>query len=66
MMTYVQAETRSCILYIATNCNIVVFMTVCIYIDIHTLQLCIMGQRNSAKKHPEALMSTDTINVEHT
>jgi len=32
----------SCILYIATNCNIVVFMTVCIYIYryIHTTELC--------------------------
>jgi len=29
------AETCSCILYIATNCNIVVFMTVHIYIYIY-------------------------------
>ena len=29
----------SCILYIATNCNIVMFMTVCIYRYIYTLQL---------------------------
>ena len=29
----------SCILHIATNCNIVVFMTVCVYI--YKLQLCI-------------------------
>jgi len=28
MMAYIRAETCSCILYIATNCNIVVFMTV--------------------------------------
>jgi len=25
------AEACNCVLYIATNCNIVVFMTVCIY-----------------------------------
>jgi len=29
-------------LYIATNCNIVVFITVCIYRYIYTLQLCII------------------------
>jgi len=34
-----RAETCSCILYIATNCNIVVFMTVCIYRYIHTTAL---------------------------
>jgi len=40
MMAYIKAETCSCILYIATNSNIVVFMIVCIYRYIHTLQLC--------------------------
>ena len=35
-----RAETCSCILYIATNCNIVVFMTVCIYRYIHNAALC--------------------------
>ena len=35
-----RAETCSCILYIATNCNIVVFMSVCIYRYIHTTALC--------------------------
>jgi len=38
-----RAKTCSCILYIATNCNIVVFMTVCLYRYIYTLQLCIIG-----------------------
>ena len=32
-------KTCSCILYIATSCNIVVFMTVCIYRYIHTTAL---------------------------
>jgi len=40
-----RVETFSCILYIATNCNIVVFMTVYIYIYLfiylYTLRLCI-------------------------
>jgi len=31
MMVYIQGETCSCVLYITTNCNIVVIMTVCIY-----------------------------------
>ena len=35
----INRETCSCILYIATNCNIVVFMTVCIYRYIHTTAL---------------------------
>ena len=34
-----RAETCSCILYIATNYNIVVFMTVSIYIYIYTTAL---------------------------
>ena len=34
-----RAETCSCILYIATNCNIVVFMTGCVYRYIHTTAL---------------------------
>jgi len=42
MTAYIQAETCSYILYIATNCTIVVFMTVYVYIDIHTLQFCII------------------------
>jgi len=38
-MAYIMAETCSCILYIATNCNIIVFMTVCIYRYINTTAL---------------------------
>ena len=39
MMAYIQSWTCSCILYIATNCNIVVFMTVCIHRYKHTTAL---------------------------
>ena len=40
MIAHIRAETCSCILYIASNCNIVVFMTVCIYRYTHTTALC--------------------------
>ena len=60
MMAYIQGERCSYISHIGTNCNNVVFMTVCIYIyiycswlyvciyiDIYTVQLCIMHVRSS-------------------
>ena len=40
MMAYTRAETCSCILYIATNCNIVVTMTT--HTHVRALQLCII------------------------
>jgi len=53
MMAYIRAETCSCILYIATNCNILVFMTVCIYKYIHTTALC----------YPKTLLSVHRVQL---
>ena len=41
LMAYIQGQKCSFILYIVTNCNIILFMTVCI--DIYMLQLCVTG-----------------------
>ena len=52
MIAYLKAETCSCVLYTATNCNVVVFMTGCIYIYryIHTTALCYWPKQCSASQ----------------
>ena len=43
-MAYIQGQKYSSILYIVTNCNIIVSMTVCIYRYIHAKTLYYRGR----------------------
>ena len=52
-------ETCSCVLYIATNCNIVVFIVVCIYRYIQTTAFIIYNRCLKRKQNINFLKKTN-------